>query len=135
MNLNQSLYAELAGHAGLAALVGVKIYKGAIDQEASLPAITFERVSMTPVHASGADASLTESRVQISVFADTVKSADAVAAQVVDCLRDFSGLLGTTGVNVQRIFIDDRVEMVEVDRATNQVTHHTALDFIVWAEE
>jgi len=135
MNLNQSLYAELNAHAGLTDLIGSKVAKGVIDEEWTLPAIAFDRISRTPVHASGSDISLNETRYQISVFADGAASVDLVTAQVLDCLRDFTGQLGTTGINVQRIFFDEQIEMIEKDTITHGITYHNALDFLIWAEE
>jgi len=101
MTIEEALYAELSGHAGLTALVAAKIYPGQAAQSAVLPYVVFRRISNMPVHAMGTTPTLTVDRYQVTAFATTYRGARLIVAQIKDCLRCFFGLMGgASGVNV-----------------------------------
>lgn len=134
MDVGQSLYQQLAWYSGLGALVGDRIYLGVVPQGKPRPAVTYKQISKRPIKAMGSSPTLKPYRFQVTAWALKDYEAKAVAEQVEACLADFSGTLGTTGVTVQRIYLDDQVDLIDHDNQANQTNYGVATDFIIWAE-
>jgi len=85
MTLRTVVYDRCVAHAGIAALVGTRVYPDRLPEDATYPAITY----LAPVSESGATyhthdgaGGRKESRVQFSSYAATGDGADALADQV-----------------------------------------------------
>lgn len=131
MTINEALYSYLSTHAGLSALVGLRIYPLFLPQNVTYPAVVITEIDLTPKHAMGADVSLYEVRFQFSCWGDTKSSVDSVKAQVISALRDYSGTMGGAGgVVVQRIFYESETEIYEPE----SLKFHIPIDFIIWHE-
>ena len=80
----EAVYAVLDAHAGLAALVGDRIYAILMPQDATLPAVTFQRISAErePLMAPGGGNGVERARVRITAWATTLTSSQAITEQV-----------------------------------------------------
>jgi len=108
MNVEESLYAELATHGGVAALVGTRIYPEELPQPATLPAITYSLSSTATEHTQRETAStIVIPDMQVQCWAETYSGAKALATQVKAALDGFVGQLGGAGgVNCWITMID-----------------------------
>lgn len=138
MNIEQGLYKHLSGTTVLTALTSDRIYPLIAPQGASVPFITYQQISNPKIHAMQADPSIWQPRFQLNSFADTYAGAKAVAKQVETALKDYktvvSGLFGdgTSGVDVQRIFAENEIDLTDIDPDTMSATFHISQDFIIW---
>ncbi len=98
MRIEEALYSYLSTYAGLAALVGTRIYPLVLPQNPTLPAITYQKVSRAGERAmSSPSPRVTRSRFQFSCWGTTYGSVKDVAAQLKAALQDYQGLMGGTG--------------------------------------
>jgi hypothetical protein len=89
--IDGSLFARLSGYAGLAALVGIRVYPAPIPQNATYPLCTYQEISRVPIHVMGATLSVAHIRYQVDSWAATLATAKAVAAQVELALDNYAG--------------------------------------------
>lgn len=132
MSIEAALVAELKAHAGLAALIGTRIYPLKLPQSATFPAVTYQRISGPRVSCMGGD-SLAHPRFQFDCWATGYLDALDVAAQVRAALQRTSGTIGS-GSNTASgvaIYLINEIDDYEPDTEYYRVT----LDFIVWHEE
>ena len=129
MNLPASLYARLTAHAGLAALVGTRIYPYALPQTPTLPAITYQLTSEPTEHHQGEASSIIErANVRVQCWSVSWDGAFALAAQADAALDGFSGLLGgATGI---RCWIT-KVNQADLGDPLTQWKRRI-LDFEIW---
>ena len=138
MQLGEALYAHLAGTVNVSSHVATRIYPLVAPQGASLPFLTFQEISNLGVHAMSKDPKIRHPRYQVSIFANNYSSARAVAKEVKTALQDYqsdiSGLLGdgTSGVDVQRVFFENEIDLHAIDPETAGGTYHIAQDYICW---
>jgi phage tail sheath gpL-like len=96
--LDESLFSYLSNYAGLTALVSTRVYAFQIQQGATLPCVTFQRID-TPrelTHdASGTGSDLAHPRFQFDVWAETYAAAKAINDQVRAALNGKTGLIGS----------------------------------------
>lgn len=97
MAFEGDLVTYLRAHAGLAALVGTRIYPADLVQDVTYPAVVYQRVSGIRLHV----ASFVRARYQFTCWAQTTASAHgydtakAVGAQMVSALENYHGSFGT----------------------------------------
>lgn len=112
MSAETELYAVLDAHAGLAALVGERIYPDAIPEDAAMPAVVYSRSGTSPVTCLDNTQPAHFSQLQISAWGATrtavEAAADAVAAALIAANRPpagrssgFDGDLGLYAVNLE----------------------------------
>ena len=129
MVIEEALYAYLSSHAGLTALVSTRIYPLVMPQNATLPAVTFSKISGPRAHAMQQDAGLAYPRFQVSCWGGTYKQAKEVAGQVRAALQDYTGTMGGAGgVVVSGVFLEDENDLYE----PGTQAYHIAIDFIIW---
>ncbi len=83
MSIESDLYTALSGHAGLAALVGARIYPDGAPQDAAYPLIVVTLIASTPTVSLAGDSGQDASRWQVSAWGETF---DQVVA-VIDAVR------------------------------------------------
>ena len=129
MTAEESLYAYLTGYAGLTALVSTRIWPLTLPDEPALPALTYHRISRTPVRQLATPSVLaTESRFQFSCWGVSYADAKKVANQVEAALVDFTGVMGGTG----GITVLDAHPVGEVDLFDGRVKlHHCSVDIMI----
>lgn len=103
----------LKAHAGLAALVGTRIFaRDDLPQNVAYPAISLSRISTVAEHLMGADAKIDRALMQVDVLdsfsAGRLRTLDT-AKQVRAALRDISGTQG--GVLLERIFLEGEMDL------------------------
>lgn len=128
MSVETVLFDRMTTHSGLSALTNARCYPLTLPQNATLPALSYFRVSTVRHSAMGSDCGLVTARFQVSVWADSFSSVRAVANQVRSALQRWST---TSGTVIQDIFY-----LNETDLHEPQVEgYHTACDFEVHYEE
>jgi len=132
LSVEASLYSKLTGTSAVTAFTSNRVYPLASPQKAKLPHVTFNQVSDVPHHAMAADCLLRESRLQVSSWSTSYSQVKGLSKAVKSTLRDFSGVLATSGVTVQRIFYEGAMDIMEIDPETQAKTYHIPQDFIVW---
>lgn len=108
MLLEEGLQSYLSGVAGVAALVGARIYPVALPQEGPYPAVTYERTGGEVIHAMGQDPGLSSAAMQLTCWGATYSSAKASAAAVRAALQNQLNVTwgGESGVVVQAAFVE-----------------------------
>lgn len=92
--LEEAVYGYLSGEPGVAALVGDRIYPGRVKEGATLPAISYQRISAnrTYTYDSFADTSAwVRARVQFNCWSNTPLQAIEVGEAVLLALSGYSG--------------------------------------------
>lgn len=105
--IEESIKAYLDGYLGLNALVGARIYVLQKPQDATLPAVVYQKISgsrtRSPVMGN---TGLTNPVYQFSAYSTTYASAKAIAEQLRLALNNYSGAMGTTDVLLSVILSD-----------------------------
>lgn len=89
MSLDAALYSKLTGTAGITAVIGTRMYPSIIPQGATLPAITYQRISTVEFTSHDGPSGLVRARYEIIAWAETNAAALSLAALVriaLDCL-------------------------------------------------
>jgi len=107
-DLEAGLYAALTGAARVAGLVSERVYPEVIPQEATLPAMAYQRVSGLRGHYHGGGLGLARGRIQLTIVAETYSEAKEVAGAVRD-LFPYRGELGGL-VNVFAGWVENEVD-------------------------
>jgi hypothetical protein len=130
--LEEGLVSYLQGYAGLTALISTRMYLARIPETATLPCLTYQRIS-TPrelAHdTSGASGSLAHPRFQFDAWASTFSAAKAITEQVRAALNGKTGSTG--GVTIRAALVAD--ERMDYDPESN--LYRSQSDFIIWHEE
>lgn len=129
MPLHDAIYSHLSGYAGLTALVSTRIYPIYRAQDSALPAVTFLKVAGTSLNVwQGVCGE--RIRIQISVWAETVRTANSVSAQVRAAMTTFQGVFSDVTVR-STDFLGDQ-DLYDTDPDGNKGTAHQALEFEVF---
>ena len=98
MTIEEALYSYLKSYAGLSALVGARIYPLILPQPATLPAITYTKISRVGERVlSGPNPNTISARFQLSCWAYSYGTAKSVANQAKLALQDYTGTMGGAG--------------------------------------
>lgn len=81
MSIERDLYDALRSHAGLAALVGTRIYPVRFSQEAAFPLVTYQRISTPRNQAMDGSVAGAHARFQVTCWAESALTAQQVAAE------------------------------------------------------
>jgi hypothetical protein len=122
VSIEETIFTRLSTHAGLVALVGVRIYPLVAPEGVTKPFVIYQKISTGTVHAMSADPSLESPRFQVSAYGDTYASAKTVVAQILDALRDY------TNATIQRSFYENSSDFYEPETSL----YHVPVDFVVW---
>jgi len=109
--IEEAVYSALTGNATLTGLISTRIYPLVLPQEVALPAVTFFRVSNLHNHGMGGDIDLMETRLQVSILADSVLRMRTVTDAVRGVLSRWKGTYG--GVIVQDSLLDNEMDDFE----------------------
>jgi len=110
LSIEAGLVYKLTNTAGITALVSTRVYLETIPQGATLPCITYQRIS-TPrltAHDTSGSAGTASPRFQFDAWATTYASARAIADALRAALNGYKGTItsGADSVVVQSILID-----------------------------
>jgi len=119
VSIEEALHTRLAGHAGLAALVGSRIYPSVLPQGVALPALSYAKSAGPRVHAMGTDPGLARPRFEISCWSPSYAEAKQVAAQARAALGRWRGTV--SGVEVLDSFLRDERDDYRADARLHRV--------------
>lgn len=94
MTVAETLQGYYAAHAGVAALVGARIYPIRWKQGTEFPCLTFQRISGALEYSHSGPSGLTPTRWQLTCWARTYTAAEALAIQVVAATNAYPGATG-----------------------------------------
>lgn len=131
MTIESAIYSRLSGFAGLSALVSTRIYPNVLAQNATLPAVVYQRISAGRISLMGVDAAVLPARFQFTAWATGHTAAAAVRDQVRQALQRWSQ---TGPPVVQDTYIENEIDLFdEGDDGT--VLAQLVLDALIWFEE
>ena len=90
----EALVYLLGASAGVATLVGTRVYPQIVPQTAERPAIAYQRISSIPEHSHSGFSSLSRTRYQLTLEGNTHREALSLALEV---RRALSGARNTVG--------------------------------------
>lgn len=135
MTIEAAVYQVLTTNAGLTAIIGSRVFEGALPQNEDLPCIVYNRISTLRVHSHdslGAEGTA-RMRIQFDVWAGNYSTAKLVTDLLRAALNGYSGqvALGVDFVNIQSILVED--ERVNHDPPSGLTG--LSSDYMVWHEE
>ena len=131
--IEEAVYSRLTTTAAVTAIVGAgsasRIYPNKIPQEATLPAVAYQRVSTRRVKAHAAPTGLARVRVQVTCVARTYSAVKGLAVVVRKALDGVMGTVG--GVAVQGSWLETDAD----EYGDAEGLHSVRQDFMVWHTE
>ena len=131
MKLRDGLVEHLRNDAGVAALVGTRIYHESMPQNVAYPAIAYAKTSVERFRTLAGPSSLVQARVGVDVWARTSSDAIAVADAVKLALDGVTGMLGST--NIQHCSYESEADLSEFDG--DRAERHLSIEFVIWLNE
>ena len=131
--IEEAVYSRLTATGAVTALVGsgsaARIYPNKIPQEATLPAVAYQRVSTRRVKAHAAPTGLARVRVQVTCVARTYSEVKALAVVVRKALEGVMGTVG--GLAVQGSWLETDAD----EYGDAEGLHSVRQDFMLWHTE
>lgn len=127
--MEEAVIAKLLATAGVAALVGTRIYPGSRPQASALPAVVMTVISKTPSYSDDGEDGIAEARVQLDCWGATYSSAKTLARAVTAALSAFGGT--ASGVVFHYIALDLEHDIQEPGSGAQSYPFRTSLDFLV----
>lgn len=129
-----ALFDHLSGDAGVAALVGTRVFPLVIPQRSSQtvlrhPCLVYARLDVRRQQKFCETDGLVRSNFQLDCYATTYAESGNVAAATRSALIDFRGMMGA--VRVRAVFLDSQSDFVEPDPGLYRVVQR----FIIWHDE
>ena len=121
MTVEADIFSRLSGYAGLSALVSSRIYPNVLLQNATLPAVTYRRVSSERPPVMGADTGIVRARFQFDIWATSYSGMVAAKEQLRAAFQRYNG---TAAVVILETFILMDVDLYEDETRT----HHGVVD-------
>lgn len=116
MTVAEALAAFLGDVAALTAIVDTRIYPVIPPTSATLPALTYGRLSGAPVRAMGPASPGLVARFRLTCWSDDYADGDAAAEALKAALEGFSGELGSgSGVEVIACQQEDEQDLYDED--------------------
>lgn len=134
ISIEEGLTYQLKNHAGLNALISGRVYPLRLPQSATLPAVTYQRIStprvLTHDQAAGG---LATPRFQFNCIAENYDTAKAIVAQVRAALNGFRGSFGSgaSTVTVWGSLSDNELDQFDPESGL----YWTMTDYIIQHEE
>jgi hypothetical protein len=127
MSIENAIYTMLNGHAGLSALVGVRIYPMYLPQTPTLPACAYRLTSAQTISLLATDTNIIEARYEIAVFSKTYDQCVATADQLRQALQRQSGTVET--VVILDITIDNIDQSFDQDFEIYEITTDVTISY------
>jgi hypothetical protein len=130
--MEEALVAYLLANAGLAGLVGTRVYWVERPQAEQLPALTLTKISAPRAYTMKGSAGLVAARVQVDCWAETFGTAKLVARSLVAAIggRRFDA----GGVSFRGVFVEDENDTSEPRPGGGRMSR-TRLDLLLWHSE
>jgi len=123
MNGHLVISARLAGAAGLAALVGVRIYPDVMPDSPAFPSVTFQKIGGGSARGSTSDPPLKNASFQVTAWAKSRSETRLISAQIRVAL-DRMRKVTVGGVAVDDCFYESDVDLFDFETRT-YFTHNT----------
>ena len=131
--IEEAVYSRLTTTAAVTAIVGAgsasRIYPNKIPQEATLPAVAYQRVSTRRVKAHAAPTGLARARVQVTCVAASYSVVKGLATAVRKALEGVMGTVG--GLALQGSWLETDAD----EYGDAEGLHSVRQDFMVWYTE
>lgn len=135
MQIEQAVHDELLATSAVTTLVGTNIHYLRAPQDTkgrSFPYIVILKVSAPRTYSFDGLESVLPTRMQLSAFATTYKSAKDITIQIHAALGDFTATMGGGGgVAVAGTFIENETDIFEPETEL----YHVATDLLIWHTE
>lgn len=127
MSIENAIYTMLNGHAGLSALVGVRIYPMYLPQTPTFPACAYRRTSSQAVSLLATDTDIIDGRYEVAVFSKTYDECLATANELRKALQRQRGTV--SDIVILDITIDDIAESFEQDFEIYEITTDVTISY------
>jgi hypothetical protein len=117
MTIEEQIVQELATTS-----VGVRVYPLLLPQNPTLPAVTYTRISTTPLYVQGSRAGLGHQRIQFSCWAMTHREVALLAAEVRLALENSTRFIGFEATELDFYEPETRI-------------YHRVVEAILWRQE
>lgn len=132
--LEAGLYSRLTGDTDVSALVSTRVYPHVAPQGASLPYLTYYRVTTNRAPVMSGAVDLINPRIQVDVWASTYTGARDLADKVRHALDQWTGSAG--GVSFRWVsLVDERDSIEPAQDASEEPTYRVSLDIETWHRE
>jgi hypothetical protein len=131
ITIEEGLTAFLSANAGLTTLIGGRVYLMRIPQGATLPCLTYQRISTPRVltHDTSGSAGTAHPRFQFDAWGTTYTAVKGIADAARAALNGYTGTMGSSNpVTVQAALIDDE----SPEFAPDVKLWRVRMDFIIW---
>ena len=91
--IEEAFFARTTTYAETLALIGTRVYPGVIPQDATLPALAYQKIGSLPVRSHSGFSNLTETRLQVTCQGNTYASVKAVVVALRHCWESFKGAI------------------------------------------
>jgi len=120
--------------AGIGALAANRIYPHILPQDATLPAITWQRISGAHLEDMGGEDLLARPRIQVNCWGASYSDASDLRDAVRTALVDYTGTV--LGVVIRIISLEDDGDLFEPAVSSKEKRRFgRRMDFMVWHEE
>lgn len=117
LTLEEALYRRMSTYAELTALVSTRIYPNTIPQDATLPAVSYQKISSTSFLTQSGPSGWARSTIQISIAANDTDDKKIISEAVRHCWNGYAGTLelstAQAGITIGVARIDDRTDVDE----------------------
>ena len=132
LTLEAGLVYKLTNTAGISNLISTRTYLARIPQGATLPCLTYQRISTPRLHAhdSSGSAGTAHPRFQFDAWATTYSSAKAITDALRAALNGFKGTItsGADSVVVQCALVEDEVPEPDLGAGLERIRS----DYFIW---
>jgi hypothetical protein len=134
--LEEGLHSYLSTYGGLVALIAARVYPMKIPQGATLPCLTYQRISTARelTHQSlGATGDLASPRFQFDAWAASQKAAKLIIDQVRAALNGKTGEIGTApnNITIRAALVEDETP----EYIPEAKLYRCRSDFMIWHQE
>ncbi len=126
MTIRDEIYDRLAGSTDVTSLVSTRIYRQTLPQDATVPALTFTRVSGPRLHISTGPSGMARGTFQIDCWAVDAGTAEDLAEAVRQRLDGWSA----TTLNVNNVMLENERDTADWEIGSSGL-HRVILDFVV----
>lgn len=140
MLLEEALKTHLAANAALSAQIAARIYPLILPQNATLPALVYAKISSMPeAYTHSGNPGLIESRFQFSCIAKSYSEAKTLTVNVKKAMRPLERqqtvIGGVSGVLVAGAYLENEIDIYDVDDVEHLSQYHVPLDYLLQHEE
>lgn len=134
--IEEAVNTLLLATATITAIVGsgtaARIYPLRIPQDATRPALAYQKISSPKQMSHGGSSNLARSRFQFTCQCETYTSVKTLTAALRNALIGYRGTV--SGVRIDGILIDDDIDN-DIELQANEVLPYVTIDAAIWHSE